>query len=397
MKITVNLSHITDFTAPQSKSVTIRALITASFASMLTGMPQSVILNKPCEDVLSAIKSLDALGFKGKIEKDRITFCGFEQKKTIPIVDTGSSAAVLRFLIPTAKYLYDEVDFVFSQQLGKRPIEPILECLSGHGVQFTKTATTLHCKGHLSGNIFHIDSSISSQFISGLLLGATLFGGEIHLHGDIVSSTYIDMTNEILREYGGNIRKLSDGFTLSSGLTGKAVYTPEGDMSATAMLLTAGIIGNHPVTVHSAGLGSLQGDRMFIDIVKSLGGRFDIAGDSITAYPGILSGGEISVKNCPDLYPALRLIAEFCEQKITFTDTNRLIFKESDRIQSTEDMLYCVKNGLTVNPQSDHRIAMAAGVASAVVGDVTIENAECVNKSFPDFFEGIICHKPEIK
>ena len=177
----------------------------------------------------------------------------------------------------------------------------------------------------------------------------------------------------------------------------------EGDWSSAAFFLAAGALGG-PVTVTGLDAASLQGDRAIVPILKRFGASVEISGERVTASGGKMRGGDIDLREIPDLLPVLAAVAAAAEGRSRFTGGARLRFKESDRIASTAALLRSLGGGAeelsdglivhggglaggAVDSFGDHRIAMAAAVAALrCAGPVTISGAGAVEKSYPAFF-----------
>ena len=244
----------------------------------------------------------------------------------------------------------------------------------------------LHCEGQLKAGDYTIDGSVSSQFISGLLFAAALIPGEnrIHVTGKIESRPYIDMTRNAMKLFG----RSSENFTVYGGIpfSSPGELCVEGDWSNGAFFLAANALGSE-IAIENLSTASLQGDKACAELFLQLNEHCTI-----------------SAADIPDLVPILSVVAA-CNQGAVFTDIQRLRLKESDRVasvismlerlggraESTSTTLTVHGSGLTggtVDSANDHRIAMAAAIAATICRNpVVILGAECVEKSYPQFFE----------
>jgi 3-phosphoshikimate 1-carboxyvinyltransferase len=271
-------------------------------------------------------------------------------------------------------------------RLPQRPLSPLKEEMERMGCQITRpTSNTLLCKGKLTPGAYHIDGSVSSQFISGLMFALTLFdtNSTLQITGKVESRPYIQMTLDALHSFGAKINDNMFSPSLPLKSPGKVVV--EGDWSNAAFFLAANALGSN-IQIIGLRNDSPQGDRICKDILSANG--------HIT----------VSAADIPDLVPILS-IAAAAKSGGKFTSIARLRLKESDRVASTIAMLSAMgihaeadDNTLTVHPraftggtihsENDHRIAMSAAIAvTAAEAPVTIIGAECVAKSYPKFWE----------
>ena len=297
--------------------------------------------------------------------------------------DSGST---LRFLLPVAGALGVDTTFLLEGRLSSRPLSPLWEEMQRMGCTLTRpTPDTILCRGRLRPGEYTIDGSISSQFVTGLLFAAALIPGEsrIRLTGKVESRPYITMTQQAMSRFGMDCFD----FTVKGGaFRTPGEITVEGDWSNGAFFLTAAALGN-PVTVQNLSPDSPQGDRAAAELLPALQNHITV-----------------SAADIPDLVPILSVMAA-CNRGAVFTDIRRLRLKESDRVASViamlealggsaeaaEDTLTVYGTGLTggtVDAVNDHRIAMSAAIAATVCRNpVTIAGAQCVEKSYPRFFE----------
>ena len=298
--------------------------------------------------------------------------------------DSGST---LRFLLPVMGALGVYTIFKMEGRLPQRPLSPLWEEMERMGCSLKFISENeLLCNGQLRPGDYYIDGSISSQFITGLLFATALMDGDstIHITGKLESRPYVDMTLDAMKQFGIEI----DNFHVRGGQVFRSpgTVTVEGDWSNGAFWLAANALGSD-IEIEGLRADSVQGDRAAADLIPALN-------ENIT----------VSAADIPDLVPILSVVAAV-NQGAIFTDIRRLRLKESDRVasviamlkalgceaQATEDTLtvYPARfTGGTVDAKNDHRIAMAAAVASTVCsGPVRILGAECVQKSYPRFWE----------
>ena len=264
----------------------------------------------------------------------------------------------------------------------------------------------MECGGRLTGNSFCITGSVSSQFISGLMLAlGVMGGGSVTVEGKLESASYIDLTSDMMRVFGMTVTKSENTFTVSGKFTSPHTVRVEGDWSNAAFWLCMGALSKEGVTVSPLNVKSIQGDRKILDILEKFGAEVTRSGDRVTVKYKRLTACEIDASDIPDLVPTVSVVASCAEGKTVINSIARLRFKESDRVSTVCEMLENVgiktasdQNTLTVyggkikggciNSHNDHRIAMSAAVAACKAqGDIVIQDAGAVSKSYPDFFE----------
>ena len=367
-----------------SKSLAHRYLICAAFA----GGPTQLICSQTNRDIEATADCLRALGATVNRTDSGycILPCNEPPQKTI--LNCGESGSTLRFLLPVACALGVETTFIMEGRLPYRPLSPMWEELERMGVILSRPKeNTILCQGKLRPGDFIIDGGVSSQFITGLLFAAALLPGEstIHIKGKLESKPYLDMTRQAMARFGMDTTDLH----VHGGVpyTSPKYLQVEGDWSNGAFFVAADALGSE-LGITELNLDSIQGDRAILDLLPQLKNGFP----------------SISSADIPDLVPILSICAANWHGAV-FTDIRRLRLKESDRVASviamveslggkaeaTENTLTIHGTGLrggTVDAVNDHRIAMSAAIASTVCREsVTILGAECVSKSYPQFWD----------
>ena len=322
-------------------------------------------------------------------------------------LDCGESGSTLRFMLPLCSAIGGEYSFTCHGRLAYRPNDELFNVLRENGI-FIEQTDKIHLKGKLKSGEYKIRGDISSQYISGLLMALPILDGDsfITLTSPLVSAPYVDITLEVLKGYGIKIEKYSSGFKVFGNQTYKGELFAEGDWSNGAFMLVAGAI-NGEILVKNLNLESVQADREIYNVLKSANATMRETKDGIYVEKSNLNGFLLDAEDCPDIVPIASVLASFCKGVTEIKNISRLKIKESDRVLSTISMLssFGIKavednNRLIVyggNPTAgvvdafnDHRIAMSASVmASAILGKSKILGAECVNKSYPDFYEDI--------
>ena len=330
-------------TVPSSKSIAHRELIAAA----LSGAEPPIIRGES-KDTLATRNCLKAM-----MSGD-------------PIWPCGESGTTLRLLEPIAGVMGWKGEFKCEGRLGARPRMP-----------FEKK------------NRYVIPGNISSQFISGLLMALPLadWDSEIVIDGPLQSEAYVRLTEDTLRASGINFDKVGQT-EIDNDKPGQTWFVKggqryrftgglevEGDWSQAAFFLAMG------VGVKGLKTDSHQGDKAVVELLAAIDGALSRGGDIPVA-------AILDVSQTPDLYPVLAATAAALGKNVTFTGTERLRLKESDRIASTEALIDSVQNGKPVNTFGDHRIAMSAAVMACYAKrPVTVEGAECVAKSYPGFWD----------
>lgn len=366
-----------------SKSLAHRYLICAAFADEETEIRCSQV-NR---DMDATARCLNALG--ADISR---TEAGYRVQpaqavpKTarLPCDDSGST---LRFLLPVVGALGVDATFQMTGRLPSRPLSPLWEEMERMGCTLTRpTPDTLRCTGRLQPGRYEIRGDVSSQFITGLLFAAALISGhtEISVVGTLESRPYVTMTQAAMARFGVDTADFS--LSGSTPFRSPGTLTVEADWSNAAFFLAANALGND-LEVENLNLASCQGDRAVQDLLPEFTGTPTISGADI-----------------PDLIPILAVTAA-AKHGARFENISRLRLKESDRVQSILDMITALGGraqaegdtltvwgtglrGGTVDARQDHRIAMSAAIAATVCTEpVHILGAECVSKSYPQFFQ----------
>ncbi len=391
--------------APASKSYAHRAVIAAalSFESSV------IICDGISKDIEATISCMNSAGADIKVNGSRIEVKPIKKSVGKCSPDCGESGSTLRFLLPVFGALGINAEFLPKGRLYDRPLSPLDEVLSSHGVTVKKHDGKVSCQGQLIGGEYKISGDVSSQYISGLLMALPLLEGDstLEILGNIQSQSYIKMTEDVLKSVGIMFEKSGNVYKIfgrqKPGMNGEFIV--EGDYSNAAFFMCMGAVSEKGVTVSGLNLSSSQGDKAVIEILKRMGADIAFGSGSVTVKKNCLLGTTIDASQIPDLIPTLCALACVCKGQTVVINGERLKIKESDRILSTCRMLSTLGaditptddgmiingkaklKGGTVDSFNDHRIAMSAAVASCSCdGDVTVNGAECVEKSYPEFW-----------
>ena len=395
---------------PSSKSYAQRAIALA-----LLSQGKSILRNiEFCKDTRSALSCIEALGAKVEILDESTIAIEGGLRPLSNTLHVGESGLATRLFTPIASLWHEAITIQGEGTLLHRPMIMMIEPLRALGVEVRDGGGYLpiEVKGPIHGGEIEVDGSISSQFITGLLLSLPLAEEDTTLHvTSPVSTPYIDMTIDTARIFGIEIMQ-KEGDYSEFFIEGGQKYTPtdisiEGDWSGASTILVAGAIAGE-VTVKNISTLSKQADTAIIRALERAGAGIIIEHDSITVSKRPLKAFTFDATNSPDLFPALAALAAAAEGVSTIIGTSRLSHKESDRAEtlrqeyeklgieidiSQEDVM-TIRGGkikpATVFSHGDHRIAMSLAVSALRCdGEVVIEQAECVEKSYPTFFEDL--------
>lgn len=370
-----------EITPIPSKSQAHRLLILAALADS----PTELLCAETNRDIEATADCLNALG-----ADIRRTDTGYvvHPVRALPekaVLNCCESGSTLRFLLPVAGALGVDATFLLEGRLPQRPLSPMWEEMERMGCTLSRpTPNTIHCTGKLRPGHYTIDGGVSSQYITGFLLALSLLDSPsvLEITGKLESAPYVDLTKDALRRFDADpehpgLCKLHSPGTL----------TVEADWSNAAFFLAANALGSH-LDIQGLNPNSAQGDRAAAWLLPELTRK------TLT----------IDASDIPDLVPILS-VAAACFQGATFTNIRRLRLKESDRVASViamlealgghaeadDNTLHIFGTGLvggTVDSVNDHRIAMSAAIAAIrCTQPVTILGAQCVQKSYPKFFD----------
>jgi 3-phosphoshikimate 1-carboxyvinyltransferase len=324
-------------------------------------------------------------------------------------VNCGESGLGLRMFAPIIALSDQTIRVVGEGSLLKRPMDffDAIFPLLGIRVVSNGGKLPLEIQGPLQPRDIEIDGSLSSQFLTGLLFAfaaAGASGVSIRVR-DLKSKPYIDLTLQVMRHFGWDVENRDYAEFRFGGErnTGDPEYTVEGDWSGGAFLLVAGAVAG-PITVRGLDSSSTQADKEIVRAICDAGAVFEDREGGFVVGPAALRAFQFDATDCPDLFPPLVALAAYCSGVTEIRGVSRLAHKESNRgltlqeefgkmgvrIELDGDMMR-VHGGrvasATVHSRHDHRIAMACAVAALkAAGPVTIEEAEAINKSYPDFY-----------
>jgi 3-phosphoshikimate 1-carboxyvinyltransferase len=397
---------------PGSKSFTHRMLITAALADGASRLENPL----HSEDTTLTARALGQLGARIETGSDgafAVNGTGGRLQACSDPLYLGNSGTSMRLLTAVAALGRGEYRLTGSERMGSRPIAQLIDGLTQIGVPVHSLANT-GCPplsvtgGHLRGGQLSLDCSLSSQYLSALLLIApyTAEGLDITVSAGPVSRPYIDMTVAVMEDFGvGMAREGYRRFRVAGGRRYRAGrYRVEADASQAGYFWAAAAISGTTVTVRGTAGGSLQGDSRFIELLEAMGCRVAAGAEGITVSGGPLQAITADMGDMPDMVPTLAVVAAFARGTTTIENVAHLKAKESDRIAAVVSELNRMgvsaragADGLTVTggqpagavieTYDDHRIAMSFALAGLKVPGVVIRDPDCVKKSFPNYWQ----------
>ena len=401
---------------PGSKSITHRALVAASLAQ-----GESRITNfLDCEDTRYTIQGLRDIGAPISVGQQEVVVTGTGgtfpppsgERKEIFLGNSGTS---YRFLLSIAALACGDFLLTGNPRMHQRPIQDLVHALRGLGVEASYEGQDLYppvlirAKGITGGKVV-IPGNKSSQYISSLLLAGPCMerGIDIEVQGDMVSQPYLDLTLHAMEQFGiSPVRQGYCSFKIPSGRNYRPCrFMVEGDASSgsyfwAAAAVTGGTVRTDNIFAHTA----LQGDIGFLDILEKMGCIVERKSDHVVVHGKDLLGIDVDMAKMPDMVPTLAAVALFARGKTSIRNVPHLRYKESDRLEAvaTEWQQLGARveelpdgliihggsplTGAILDPRDDHRIAMALAVVGLRVPDLRIRNGDCVNKSFPRFWD----------
>ena len=407
MRVSIDRSEIKGrVSAPSSKSYTIRGLMCAALA----GGESAIIHPLHSDDTEAAADVLRGVGIGINQEESSWRIAGGTFHEPGVELFCGDSAATLRFMTAICSVIPGKSRLVVGSSLAKRPVGSLIQALRQLGVDCSSqggVAPVTINGGRLRGGVVEIPGDISSQFVSALLLVAPLAeeGVQIRLTTPLESKPYVLMTLECLKKFGIRVNYTGalDEFKIARQIYKPIRYEVEGDWSSASYFLALGAISGG-VEVENLNPESLQGDKVMADFLRNMRASVKTEPNLVTVRKSGLEAIRADLADCIDLLPTMAVLAAVAEGTSEFTGIERARIKESDRVAAMKEGLgrmgVKVKEennklvivgsrlrGATIDSKDDHRIAMAFSILGALVGDTVIEGAECVSKTFPQFWD----------
>ena len=397
---------------PASKSYSIRAFIIAA-----CGGRSRVIAPSDCDDAKVALTVARNLGACcQRLSANQWQIQPATKRKKTATIHVGESGTALRFLLPLLPFSYTAAEVVGRGTLLGRPNRHLTTLLRQQGLDICgegeAEGVPIHFRGgQLRGGTMTIDGSLSSQFISALLIACPRLNEDVVLKiagRTLVSTEYIAMTRQILAKSGIEVQRVDDRTYRIPGqqkFRGLKNFTVPSDYGLAAFPMAAGLLLPSDLILEGYFPDDLvQADGYILKFLTQMGTRFTHTRQGIRLKgPQRLKGGRFSLKDCPDLVPIMAVLALFAQGKTVLTDIHHARAKESDRISDLRRELLKIgadvaeqsnglvimpqpvyKNNVELDPHHDHRLAMAFAVLGLKVG-ARIKDSECVAKSYPGF------------
>jgi len=428
--------------APPSKSFTHRAVLIASLADGKSVIENPLI----CDDTMHTIRICRALGAKVTSVDNvlKITGCGGRPHPNKQEIDVGGSGSTMRMATPIAALAKKGImRFLGDERLSQRPVQDLVDALNMAGIRARATGTGKSPKkdanplpeeaktdsqpleetdggypplevegGELKGGDIEVSGGKSSQFISSLLMISPYAkrNTRIIVKGGLVSAPYVEITIKVMRKFGVHIlRKGYEEFIVPCKQKYKPIlYSIEKDWSSASYFFAAAAICKENISVSGLNPLSVQGDKIFPKLLNIMGHHVNWRGNNVEVKGNDSTGISLSMHACPDIVQTLAVVAAFAHGNTHISGISHLKAKESDRIADTKEELEKIgvkveitdssmtihglngmkPKGAEINPHKDHRMAMAfTEAALEAEGETVINGAECVSKSFPDFFK----------
>ena len=393
---------------PPNKSYTHRAIFLALLAKGKSQI-RNVLLSR---DTIATINACKTFGAIIKEDGASLTIEGSgDLKLQSNEIDASNSGTTIRISAAIASLLDTKTTLTGDSSLRKRPMQILLDALEDLGAECTSTDGTppITVKGKIHGGEVSISGSVSSQFISALMIASpkTEKGVKLNIEGNLVSKPYLDATIATMKKFGVSVYTIDPykKYSISKQQYKPADFTVPSDFSSMALLLSAAILIGNKMTI-SASVGDLpQGDKEMISHLEKLGARVNLDDLITVKAPPSFNGGRFDLSNTPDLLPALAILALKTSKPIEIYNVKHARFKETDRIailarelaklgikvQEKEDGLILgapdIPRGADLDSSNDHRLFMAFCIAGMFVGNCTVSDPQSVDVSYPTFIQ----------
>ncbi len=398
---------------PGSKSYTNRALITALLANGVSVIKNALI----SEDTKVMVSCLNEIGVHvNEMSEENalvVKGCGGKISVNKAKLFASNAGTVVRFLTAALTLGNGQYEIDGIERMRQRPIQQLIDALNHLGADVMSKEGTgcppvLINAGGLSGGTVKVPGNISSQYISAILLSAAYANNDVRIIviDDLGSKNYIDMTIDVMNKFGVSVkRNYYKEFCVKAGQHYQGCeYMVEPDASGASYFFAAAAITGGKVRVEGLGEGSLQGDATFVDILEKMGCRTRKSSNWLEVEGGELVGIDVDMVDTPDVVQTLAPVAEFASRMTRIRNVRNLRYKETDRISAIVNELKKVgvgvkeyEDGLEIHPApphaaqistyNDHRMAMSFAILGLRTKGIKIENPQCVDKTFPDFFE----------
>ena len=418
MRVKITPSAVTGtVTVPPSKSYTHRAIIVASLADGESRIARPLL----SDDTILTIDAVRQLGAAIEPDGDMLKVIGTGGRINVApdagVISAGNSGSTIRMATAMAALSHTKVVLDGDARLRQRPVGDLLSALERLGAH-ARALNGNGCPpievqgGRLTGGEVTISGQASSQHITALLMIAPYVnkGVSIKVVNGLRSRPYVAITIDVMRAFG--VDATNDKYRQFSVKDGQRYrgrdYRIEGDYSSAAYFLAAGAIGGQPVTVNNLNTGSVQGDKIFLNILERMGCSVEYREEQVViSRRHELTGISLDMGDCPDIVQTVAVVAAYAQGKTEIINIGHLRFKETDRLGDTalelgkmsirtditDDtvVVYGGKpKGAELEAHKDHRMAMSLAIAALFAdGDSIINGAETVAKSYPGFFRDL--------
>ena len=401
---------------PGSKSLSNRALLIAALAKGTTTITNLL----DSDDTRYMLEALKSLGVEYELSSDK-TVCKivgnggvFEVSKPLELY-LGNAGTAMRPLCAVLCFGKGEFTLTGEPRMKERPIGHLVDALkmAGANIEYLENDSYPPLRinaNYIDGASVEIDGSISSQFLTALLIASVYAKGDMHISikGELVSKPYIDITLKIMSDFG--VEVINDDykhFTIKADQSYRAVqsYMVEGDASSASYFLAAAAIKGGSVKVTGVGKNSIQGDKAFADVLELMGADVEWGDEYIKVSKKSLKPIDMDFNHIPDAAMTIATTALFCDGTTTLRNIYNWRVKETDRLSAMATELRKVgasvvegEDYLSITPPAklkhacidtynDHRMAMCFSLLALDSSSVTINDPECVNKTFPTYFQ----------
>ncbi len=402
---------------PSSKSYTHRAVFLAALSEGESRIYDPLI----SRDTLSSISTCGALGPEILYEGSSLRVIGTPLKAPDTVIDSGNSGTTIRIAISVCSLIESGYSVLTGDiSLRTRPMGPLLSSLRSLGVdcfstKLDGTAPIVVKGGGMNGGNVTINGSISSQFVSSLLIAAVRATNDVSIgvEGDQVSRPYILSTLATMEKFGINVKHDHElrNFNVKSSRYTPGIFHVPSDLSSASMLVAAGIlVGKDKIQLSGLNFGLPQGDSKIFNIVEQMNGRVvvdRVGGKLLVEESEKLEGGEFNLRDSPDLLPVVSILALKAKSPVVINGISHARFKETDRVSNistelrklgatvveTDDSIAiqspAVLKNASLESFDDHRLFMALSIASLLNDNTTVNGAESVDVSYPSFLDDL--------
>ncbi|MDV6315045.1 3-phosphoshikimate 1-carboxyvinyltransferase [Idiomarina sp. HP20-50] len=411
-------------TLPGSKSIANRALLMAALCETPVTL-HNLLVSDDTDRMREALLSL-GVTFKDDKLITRVEGLGGQWQKFTSELYLGNAGTAMRPLIAVlaATLANDPMPMVLKgdARMHERPVEHLVDALIKQGASINYLGESgfppLAISGGLAPGDFEIDGSVSSQFISALLMALPLLNNDstLTLKGEVVSRPYIELTLQMLSDFGIRVETLSSQrYRIAGGqrYQSPGEYWVEGDASAASYWMAAALMGKGPLEIIGVGENSIQGDKRFAEVIEQMGASVSYHSNSITVIgTGAVYGIDQDFNDIPDAAMTVAPLALFADKPTVIRNVANWRVKETDRlhamatelrkvgarVEEGEDYLRIepVSNWqhATIETYDDHRMAMCFSLIAFSPIGVTIKDPDCCAKTYPDYFSEFsrLCH-----